>query len=84
MRCVICGRPIRRAAAHMPAVKLPMPHGGGPVGPVCAVAAGLMRPPEKAAPMFERRPARRKRGSIAQSVDDDRQMDLIEQLEATT
>lgn len=43
MKCVICGRRIKQAAAMKPAqVGGPMPHPAGPVGPTCARTAGLI------------------------------------------
>jgi hypothetical protein len=45
LRCVICGRSLRTAAATMPAVETgPMPHPAGAVGPTCARNAGLLKP----------------------------------------
>lgn len=57
-----------------------MPHKGGPVGPVCAVEAGLIRPPEgrSAVSLFSRKPAVRARRNKAQTQPcDDGQMDLL-------
>ena len=43
MKCVVCGRRIKQAAATMPAQDAgPMPHPAGPVGPTCARTAGLI------------------------------------------
>lgn len=45
MRCVICARPIVRAAATMPAGHdKAEPFKAGPVGPTCARKAGLLAP----------------------------------------
>lgn len=79
MRCVICGRHIRAASSYLPAQGGALPHNGGPVGPVCAVEAGLIRPPEKrtAATLLSRQPAARKRRIAVKPSQDDSQLDLL-------
>ncbi len=43
LRCVRCGRVLRKAAATIPAVETgPTPHPAGSVGPTCARKAGLL------------------------------------------
>lgn len=42
LRCVICGRSLLKAAAWKPAAEGATPHPAGPVGPTCAVKAGLI------------------------------------------
>lgn len=51
LRCVRCGRVLRKAAATIPAVDTgPTPHPAGAVGPTCARKAGLLPPS-----LFERK-----------------------------
>lgn len=51
LRCVSCGRVLRKAAATIPAVETgPTPHPAGALGRVCARKAGLLP-----ASLFERK-----------------------------
>ena len=45
MKCCLCGRRLRKAAATIPAVETgPTPHPAGAMGKTCARKAGLLPP----------------------------------------
>jgi hypothetical protein len=71
LQCVLCGRRIKRAAAVIEAeLGGSAPHPPGPVGPVCALRAGLVRPKPA---LF----SRKKRVARAKAPKVDRQLALV-------
>ena len=68
LRCVLCGRPLLKAAAWKPAATGATPHPPGPVGPTCALKAGLIERSlftrRRAVAIKPRRPAKRSAGQL--------------------
>lgn len=76
LRCVKCGRRLKRAAATIGAEQAgPMPHPPGPVGPTCAIKLGLMVPK---ATLFARASVSVRRVKVVKAVKrDDEHLDLL-------
>lgn len=76
LRCVKCGRRLKRAAATIGAEQAgPMPHPPGPVGPTCAIKLGLMVPKTT---LFTRASVSVRRVKVARALNrDEEQLDLL-------